>query len=283
MHLNLIRASKGETMKVYKTILIIISIILASNVYSFEGYEKYPMLGNSIFPLIDVSVKLLEIKVLMERKESDVATKVTTEYILENLSNKEVTFKVAFPVESNCVGCTKMPDDFKVLVDGKPIQTFTSKIIERDFLFRISKEISLKDARREIVYPPTRIKDRKDEIILITWEISFKPKEKKLVDCTYTLDWSGDPGVEYFEHNLSALYLWKGNIEKAYFRLILPHELIDEIKDRRPSKWPKIEIHPQQYKIKGNAIEWFFKNLKQRKIGYVSVKIDYHKPGVLGD
>jgi hypothetical protein len=269
-------------MKICASTLLGLSLILVSNANGFEGYEQYPMKGNAIFPLRNVDVKMSEIKISMERKENDITTKVTAEYVLNNLSNEKTHFKVAFPVESNCPKCTKMPDDFRVSVDGKSIQTSTAKLIERDLLSRMASEISLKDARREY-YPPTKIEERKDEIPLITWEISFKPKEKRLVRCTYTTEWIGDPGTEYFEYNLSALYLWQGTIEKASFKLILPQELISNIKRKRASLWPKIIIHPSKYMIKNDAIEWHFANLKQQKIGYISVKIDHRKPGVVGE
>lgn len=262
--------------------IFIITFILIMQVYGYVGYEKHPMEGNSIFPLADVNIKLSEIKVLMESKELDASIKVTAEYTLENIGDEKINFKVAFPVESNCVGCTKMPDDFKIFVDGKLIQTFTSKIIERALLFRMTKEISLKNAGRE-VYPPTEISKRKNEIPLIVWEISFNPKEKKIITNTYTLEWYLDPGAESLWYNLSPLYLWKGSIEKAYFKLVLPQELIENIKARNASKWPKISIYPKSYKIVDNSIEWFIRNLKQKKIGYISVDVDYRKPGVIGD
>jgi len=270
--------------KIYKIFLVVLYALFVtiSQGYSFEGSQNHPMIGNSIFPLTDVAIRLREVNVAMERQKNDIATKVISAYGLENMSNEEVHFKIAFPVESNCIGCTQMPDDFKVLVNGKPIQTFNQKITERDILSRTSKEIGLEDSGKA-VYPPKKIEDMKEEIILIVWEISFKPLEEKIISCSYTTEWIGDPGTEYFEYNISALYLWQGAVEKAFFKFSLPPELIENIRKKATSRWPKIKINPGNYKIRGSAVEWSLKNLKQTKIGYMSVKIDYRKPGVIGE
>jgi len=261
-------------MKTFQAIFIIICLALTSQAYSFEGYEKYPMKGNSIFPLTDVDVKLSEISVLMERtKQRGRATKVTAEYMLENLGSKEINFNIAFPVESNHVDLTRMPDYFEVSVDNKAIQTSTSKIMSKDFFSRIHKAQNVESQR----------KIRDYEIELITWEVSFKPKEKKKITTTYTMEWLLDPGIELLDHKLSVLYLWKRTIDKAYFRLILPQKLIDNIKAQDPSIWPQISIFPKQYQIKDHALEWFFKDLKKEKIYHIRVSVNYRKPGVIGD
>ena len=278
MHLNLMNAQRSRKMKAYQAVLIIISIIVTSfvtsQVYSFEGYDKHPMYGNSIFPLTDADIKLSEIKVLMIRKENDIATKVTSEYVLENQSKKEVKFEVAFPVDSNCLGCTRMPDDFKVSVNDGTIKTSTSKIMSKDFYSRIRKTLGLEDtAYQKEIY----------EIPLIMWEVSFKPKEKKTITIRYTMEWIGDPRGESLNHRLGALYLWKGKINKAYFRLELPADLIDNIKAQDPSIWPKITIDPKRYQVKDHAIEWFFKDLKQEKVNHIRISVNYRKPGVVGD
>jgi hypothetical protein len=265
-------------MRFFKIFLIALTtiFIIIPQGYGYVGYEKHPMEGNSIFPLTDVNIKLSEIKVLMESEEKGVAIKVKSEYFLENLSDEEVNFKVAFPVESNCIGCTKMPDDFSVLVNGTPVQTSMGKIIKKDLLLKISKGISLKDVGREAYM---------EEIPLVIWGISFKPKEKKIITNTYTLEWYIDAGAVSLMYDLSTLSLWKGKIEKAYFKLVIPQDLMDDIKSylKDPSLWPQIDIRPLNYKIKNDVIEWFFKNLQQEKIGYIHVGIDYRKPGVVGD
>jgi hypothetical protein len=261
-------------MKACQAIFIIICLVLASQAYSFEGYDNHPMYGNSIFPLADVNIKLSEIKVIMVSRKNDIATKVASEYVFENLSKKDVKFEVAFPVESNCLGCTRMPDDFKVSVNNRTVKTSTSKIMSKDFYPRIRKALGLKDtADQKEIY----------EIPLIMWEVSFKPREKKIITTGYTMEWLGDPRGAYLALDLSVLYLWQGKIDKAYFKLTLPQDLIDDIKAKDPSRWPKITIEPPKYKMKDHALEWFFKDLRQKKVYRISVGLDYRKPGVIGD
>jgi len=272
---NLMNARRSREMKTCQAIFfIIICLVLASQAYGFEGYGNHPMYGNSIFPLTDVNIKLSEIKVTMVSKANDIATKVDSEYVFENLSKKEVKFEVAFPVESNCLGCTQMPDDFKVLVNNGTITTSKSKIMNKDFLQRVHKALGIKDTE-----------DQKEiyEIPLIMWEVSFKPREKKIITTRYTMEWSGDPRGAYLALDLGVLYLWKGNIDKAYFKITLPRDLIDDIKAKDPSRWPKITIKPPKYKMKDHALEWFFKDLRQKKVYRISVAVDYSKPGVIGD
>jgi len=261
-------------MKAYKAFFIIICLIFASHAYSFEGSDNAPMYGNSIFPLTDVDVKLSTIKVLMIKKENDTASKITAEYVLENKSKKELKFEVAFPVESNCLGCTAMPDDFKVSVNNGTIKTFTSKIMNKDFYTGIRKALGIKDkADVKKIY----------EIPLIVWEVSIKPKEKKIIIIRYTTEWIGDSGGESFIYRLGALYLWKGKINKAYFSLELTKDLIVNIKAQDPSAWPKITIDPKRYLVKDHAIEWFFNDLKQEQITHISIVVDYRKRGLVGD
>jgi hypothetical protein len=35
--------------------------------------------------------------------------------------------------------------------------------------------------------------------------------------------------------------------------------------------------------MKDHALEWFFKDLRQKKVYRISVAVDYSKPGVIGD
>jgi hypothetical protein len=266
-------ARRSRTMKTYRAFFIIISIIVTSIVtfqaYSFEGYDKYPMKGNVIFPLTDVDVKLAEISVLMQSTE-DVGIPTKAEYILENLSSKEIKFKMGFAIDSSVIvfgESAKMPDDFKVSVNNETVKTSTSKIGTQYFYTdRQGKKIA-----------------REQEIPLIMWELSFKPREKKIITTTYTMEWLLDPGAKSLEYDLSRLNLWKGNIDKAYFRLTLPGDLIDDIKAKDPSRWPKVTINPPKYIIKDHALEWSFKDLKKEKINDISIDVNYRKPGVVGD
>lgn len=256
-------------MKTYLAIIIIICHALAFQAYSYEGYDKYPMKGNVIFPLTDVDVKLAEISVLMQTTE-DVGIVTKTEYMLENLTSKEIKFKIGFAIDSSVIvfgESAKMPDDFKVSVNNETVKTSTSKIATKYFY---TDRQGKKNAREQ-------------EIPLIMWEVSFKPGEKKIITTTYTIEWLLDPGAKSLEYDLSRLNLWKGNIDKAYFRIALPQELIDNIKAQNPSRWPKITIDPKKYQIKDNALEWFFKDLKKEKVNHISVDVNYRKPGVIGD
>src|SRR4030043_132077 len=103
-----------------KILITIFTLLITVSAYSFEGYEKYPMRGSTIFPLKEVNVKLTEIKVLMYREEKGIMggiTKTTAEHVVENITDKEANFKVAFPIESSCINnCTELPQDFKVSV-----------------------------------------------------------------------------------------------------------------------------------------------------------------------
>jgi len=256
--------------------------LLSKSVYAFEGYDSFPMKGNTIFPLEDVAVRLAKIKVLMERREENSrSTTIIAEYDLYNLSDNELNFQIAYPVESNCINCTEIPKEFKVFIDGELVETSITKMLRNDFVL-LKKEGFGHKAEGKDKLNKNKKKKVKEEIPLITWDISFKPLQKKTVVCKYTLKWLLDPGVEIFEYLLATIYLWKEEIEEAYFRLTLPQELIYRIKKKDPSIWPKVSIYPK-YRVKDNTIEWIFKNLKKEKIKAITVDVDYRKPGMLGD
>ena len=266
-----------------KILITIFTLLITFPAYSFEGYDKYPMQGNTIFSLGEVNIKLSEIRVIMDREEKGImggSTKITADHILENLADKEVNFKVAFPIESSCLSnCTEMPRDFKVSINGKPIQTSMSKILSKELEERIERKLSsnnIKLEKQDKKHAETTAKEY--EIPLIVWDISLKPKEKKTIICAYTLEWEFSPGTDsatdQFIYNLLPIILWKGKVEKAYFKLILPRRLIDYIKSGKA----KISINPKDYyKREDNVIEWFFQNLdfKRIKLRDISVFITY--------
>jgi len=258
-------------MKNFLAIFTIICLALASQTYGYMGYDKYPMIGNVVFPLKDVDIKLSEISILIENTEKEgIDTKVTAEYMLENLNSKEINVKVGFAIDSYVIvvgESAKIPADFKVLVDNRTIKTSASKIMTK--YFGIDSE-----GKRSAI---------EQQIPSIMWEVSFKSKEKKPITTTYTLEWYLGPGYKVLKLDLARLNLWKGNIDKAHFRLTLPKELIDNIKAQDPSRWPKITIEPPKYKIKDHALEWSFKDLKKEKINAISIDVNYRKPGVVGD
>jgi len=255
-------------MKTVQAIFLIFSIISASQVYGWY-YDEYPMKGNVIFPLTDVDVKLTEISVLMESTEEEGIMATKAEYKLENLTPREINFKVGFAIEPHySIGkSVKMPDDFKVSINNRTVKISTSKIMTKYFVTdRQGKTIT-----------------REQEIPLIMWEVSFKSREEKIITTTYTLEWFKGPGYDVLKLQLARLNLWKGDMDKAYFRLTLPADLIDNIKAKNPSRWPKITIEPPKYKIKDRALEWVFKDLKKEKINDISIDVNYRKPGVVGD
>jgi len=265
-----------------KISITIFTLLITVSAYSFEGYEKYPMRGSTIFPLKEVNVKLTEIKVLMYREEKGIMggiTKTTAEHVVENITDKEANFKVAFPIESSCINnCTELPQDFKVSVNGKFVQSVLTKIPRQEYEKRIREKIGSNNIKRERLNEDREKKARNYQLPLIVWDISLKPGEKKTISCSYSLEWEFSPATnsatDQFIYNLLPAILWKGKIEKANFKLILPRRLIDYIKSRAA----EIDVYPEQYyKKTDNVIEWFFLNLdfRNKKLRDISVFITY--------
>jgi len=237
--------------------LITIFVLLISSVaFSFEGYERYPMLGNTIYPLTDVDVKLSEVNIQTNKDSSE----IVSTFVLENLTNEQQTFKVAFPIVSNCIGdCTAMPPDFVVTIDGRQIGTTLSTLGKT--LFVRMRAIVSEDAAKQYKF-------EKEKAII--WEVALKPKERKAVTCRYSLNWYFEPPQEVLMVDLTPTILWKGNIDKVHFRLYLPKL----VKAAVASKTARVKIQPPTG-AEGNRdfIEWNFKNLDLRKRDKSNVRI----------
>jgi hypothetical protein len=170
-------------------------------------------------------------------------------FTLENTAPKEVSFQMGFPftrgteppLKSKVVGTAGASDkNFIVRVDEKELPINKNKITD-DIKLKIGSEYDF----------------------MYTWTITFKPKEKRVIECIYNVQWSIEP--ESYPDGSSFRYitktgaLWKGTITKAEFYIKLNDHISNWLRQQRI----KLQIKPKGYKITDyQTIEWLFTDWK---------------------
>jgi hypothetical protein len=98
------------------------------------------------------------------------------------------------------------------------------------------------------------------------WRVNFEPKERKVVECIYNIQWSVDP--ESYPDSSSLKYitvtgaLWKDRIDEAKFNVMLDDVLVKLLKENEIT----LEIKPKGYKIIDfKNVKWEFADWEPRE------------------
>lgn len=223
-------------------VIIFIAVVLTSAmVFAGETYEEIP--GNTVIPIQQNDIRL-EKEVV--RVDDDVVKAI---FAFENTASREINFQMGFPFTRDTepplkskIGGTVGANEknFIVRVDGKALPVNKGKITD-DIKLKVGPEYDF----------------------MYTWSITFKPKEKKVIECLYNVQWSIEP--ESYPDGSSFRYitktgaLWKGTITKAEFHIKLNDHISQWLKQERI----KLQIKPKGYKITDfRTIEWLFNDWK---------------------
>jgi hypothetical protein len=217
-------------------VLIFFSIPAINSSAGVE-YEEIP--GNSIVPVHQTDIRLLQETVVLENE------RVFASVILENTTEKENVIEVGFPF----TGDTEPPEKIR---PGK------------NFGERFSLKVDGKVTHFEKVNVPEALRKQigAEYDFMYKWKITFGPSGKKKVEYSYNVRWG--TGIMYpdgsrLTYKTKPSALWKGTIRKAIFRFKLSDEFSDLLKHRRIT----VEAKPEGYKIvNSQTVEWHFLNWK---------------------
>jgi len=231
-----------------KNLLMIIAVfilVLSFHYASADVVDVLEVPGNTIIPIQQNDVRML--KEVVEVKKTGIVDAIFT---LENTTNKNISFSIGFPFKNK-----QEPSSSRNI-------EFGATNIEGEFIAKIDgKEVTVKEKMNKYI-----TKHRTKYNYMYIWPITFKPKEKKIVECFYPVLWSfvvGDMNsviVRQFTYITKTGALWKGTIGQADFYV--------EIDKGIPTEWIKqkkvrLDIKPKGYKIINyRTVEWHFRNWK---------------------
>lgn len=193
--------------------------------------------GNTVIPVQHHEIRLLKEVVTVKGQQ------VIAVFTYENLSTLKISLQMGFPLIKGSVS-----NNFIVLIDGKESQ------------------ITKKNATENV-----RLKIGGEYEFMYIWSVDFEPKEKKIIECRYPVQWGDDLGLSgSFSYIAKTGALWKGSIEQANISV----ELDKETSRKLHSKEYAFSISPIGYKIKRKKIiEWHFSNWTPKE----DILISYHR------
>jgi len=201
-----------------------------------DGVAVSEVSGKTIIPVQENNIRMVNETVWVKDE------KVTATFTFENVTGKRVEIKMGFPFKK-----------FDDPVDGI---TFYMK---KDLKFIIKVNKSAVPVTKMAVDDTYKKKTGEEYDFMYTWPIVFQPKEKKVVECSYNVQWEDDLGVDGgFTYIAKTGALWKSTLDYADFFI----ELSNATYRRFKSGGYNFKISPAGYKINGQVIEWHFTNWK---------------------
>jgi hypothetical protein len=215
--------------------LALVQMVLANDTsLSPEGDNVGPFKGT---PPITMEKEVVKATITNDKSYVDAV------FYLRNTANKSVTLLVGFPDEAsspNDGDYAGRLEDFKVWVNGR-LFSYTNK-----------KQIR----RNKKPYEG-------DYLLWKVWEMTFRPKERKIVRNTYKCSNGTTTAGPFkaFRYILRTGATWKGNIGQADIIITLkginPKNIINK---NRPV--PRFGFTTPNFKLQGNNLIWTFRNFK---------------------
>jgi hypothetical protein len=225
-------------MRYYFLVILFIIKIFESNIFAGVYLNEIP--GNTVIPIQQHDIKLIK---EITKVEDNVVEAIFT---FENASEKEINIQMGFPFNKDKEPLLKhkvggkvgtIEDNFVVKVEGKEL-LITKENITKNVKARIGSEYDF----------------------MYTWTITFKPEERKIVECTYNVQWATDvtyPSGSSFTYITKTGALWKDTIGEAEFYIKLDSYISKLLKQKRI----ELAIKPNGYKIIDyQTIKWHFTN-----------------------
>lgn len=217
--------------------MAVLSFAVNHAVANGVGVAEVP--GNTVVPIQQDDVRM--VKEVVKVNEGG---EVTATFTFENRSSKNISFLMGFPfTEGTDPKAVPYGDpgsgEFKVRINSNKVE-YQKKAGSNNDKLKIGAEYAF----------------------MYVWQISFKPHEKKTVECIYTASWNCDvgpyPSCTHFTYITKTGALWNGSIGQADFFVTLSD---DYIKNYKAGKLA-FSIAPANYELVGNTIEWHFKDWK---------------------
>ena len=253
---------RGSTLKY---IIIVINLLLVSSVHAIaDGVMVIEKPGNTVIPILQRHVRMVRETVNIT-PDDFVKYKVDAVFLFENTTGRTIHFDMGFPFTYHIRGSA---DAFISYVDGNEVPV-TKKSVNKVMKSRIKAKIG------------TGLYYKYD--YMYTWPITFKPHEKKIVECIYYVQWLDDRGSGgYLTYVTKTGALWEGTIGQADFSIEIPIEYFD-------SKVYCFTISPQGFTVSSTPVdvniigigeglpykkvEWHFRNWKPTQ----NIHLDYYK------
>ncbi len=219
-------------------IMMVVPSLAVNNAFA-DGVAVMEVPGNTVIPIQQDEVRM--VKEVVRVNEED---EVTATFTFENRTPKDISFRMGFPFTE---GTDPIAVPYGVPGSGKFEVRINGKQVEYH-----KKPVSIN----------AKLKIGAEYVSMYAWQISFKPHEKKTVECIYTASWNCDvgpyPSCRHFTYITKTGALWNGTIGQADFYVTLSN---DYIKNARAGKLD-FKIEPADYKIAGNTVEWHFRDWK---------------------
>ena len=238
-------------LKSWSTLLSVLVLLLTFNYAYADVVEITEVPGNTVIP-----IRQNDIRMLKEVVKVNATGMVDALFTLENTTDKDISILMGFPFRNG-----QEPSSSQNI-------EFGATNAEGEFVAKINGEKTT--VKKETINKYTKLKIYTEYDFMYAWRITFKPKEKKTVECLYPVLWSfarkiNPPRKEFidtreFTYITKTGALWQGTIGQADFYI--------DIDSGIPTEWIarkkiRLDIKPKGYKIMNyRTVEWHFKNWK---------------------
>lgn len=229
----------------------VVAIVFIINIFSSLAFANGVAIqlipGNTVIPVQQDDIRLIKEVVNVEN-----ASTVNAVFAFENTTQKEVNLQMGFPFTR----------------DTEPTIEYKVGSVDKNFVIKIDGKES--PTTKKNVTENIKLKIGSEYDFMYVWLITFRPKEKKIIECRYNVQWSDDLGLSgSFVYITKTGALWKGTIKEANFYI----ELDDVLYRWLNSNEYSFEISPKGYKINNKIIEWYFRNWEPRE----NISIRYYR------
>jgi hypothetical protein len=227
-------------MKRKTTLLVLLTclMIFSASAALADGVTISEMPGQTVIPVQDNNIRMVNETV---RATSQ---KVTATFTFENVTDKEVAINMGFPFRKGEDPMDPIAFEF----------AYETKI---KFIVKVNK--TAVPVTKMTVDEAYRQKTGEKYDFMYTWPIAFQPKEKKIVECTYNVQWSNDRHLYGgFTYIAKTGALWNSTLDYADFFVEFDE---DTYRDFRSGDYA-FKISPPAYKLNKQVLEWHFTNWK---------------------
>jgi len=219
-------------------VLLVCLMAFAASAAFADGVSVSEVSGKTIIPVQENNIRMVNETVWVKDE------KVTATFTFENVKDKRVEIKMGFP--------------FKKSEDPRDTSTFQF-INDKNIKFIVRVNKTDVPVTKMAVADEYRKKTGEEYDFMYTWPIVFQPKEKKVVECSYNVQWADELGLYGgFTYIAKTGALWKSTLDYADFFI----ELREGTYRRFKSGHYNFKISPPGYKLNGRVIEWHFTNWK---------------------
>jgi len=207
--------------------------------------------GRVAYPINTDKIRMVSEKITILMNSSPII--VTCDFVLENLTDKEVKVRVGFPTMDYTQHFMPRQDGSKYLYsDDFPLSKSNFKVF-------ISDEEVEAEQRTETIksWKTDTGVDSKVMRDWFTWDMVFPPRGKINTRNIYHAGLSSSPSGAVFKYILKTGRYWKGTIKQAHIEAVFnsKEDMISEV----------TSISPKGFIIDGNRIIWKYADFEPRK------------------